>query len=70
MPVVLEVGGEGNIVPVPAGLNGVFFILLGIAKQEVGKVIAREVAVKIELTFGVCEVILDLLIESPAESHL
>src|SRR5581483_1064620 len=54
----------------PTGFDRVLRILLGIPEKEVGKVIAGIVAIKVKLPLGISEIILDLLIKSPAPSEL
>ena len=69
-PVVLNVGGERNVVPVPAGFDRVFFILLGIAEQEIGKVVTGEIAVEVEIALRCWQNNPALFVKRPAESEL
>src|SRR6202021_2892033 len=47
-----------------------FLIALGIAKEEIGEVIAGESTVKAETALGLTEQILGLLVKSPAPTEL
>ena len=69
-PVVLDVSGPGNVVPLTGVLDGEFLIAFGVAKQEVGEVVAGESTVKAETALGLTEQILRLLVESPAPTEL
>ena len=68
-PVVLNVGSIGNVIPVTAGMDGIFFITLGIAQQEVCKVIpfgirrrSCEAAVEVEVSLSKSKIVLNFLV--------
>ena len=69
-PVVLSVKGPGNVVPLTSVLDGEFLIAFGIAKEEIGEVVAGESTVKAETALGLTEQILGLLVKSPAPTEL
>src|SRR5580692_8729963 len=68
-PVVLDISRIGNIVPLPADLDRVLGVLLSVAEQEIGKVIASESAIKVEVSLGIGESILCFLVDRPACAH-
>src|SRR5271155_4430135 len=68
-PVVLDISRIGDIVPLPADLDRVLGVLLSVAEQEIGKVIASESAIKVKVSLGIGEGILSLLIDRPACAH-
>ena len=69
-PVVLDVGGIGDVIPLPGDLSRVFGVLLGITEQEIRKVITAETSVEIEVPFGIGKSILALLVERPTDPKL
>ena len=48
-PIVLDVGGIGDVIPLPGNLSRVFGVLLGITEQEIRKVITAEIPLKLKL---------------------
>src|SRR5580700_6120137 len=69
-PVVLNVRAIGDVIPMAARMNGVFFVVLRIAQQKIGKIIPREAAIEVEISLRESEIVLDFLIERPTESKL
>ena len=69
-PVVLNVGAVGDVIPLTGDLHRILGIILGVAEQEVGKVIARVEAVEAEVTLGVGEGVLPLAVKRPAKPKL
>ena len=69
-PVVLNIRGPRNVVPVAAVLNRKLVIGLSVTQQEIGKVNPGVVTVEGEEALGLTEQILDLLINRPAAAEL
>src|ERR1019366_7166584 len=77
-PVVLYVGGPGNVVPLAAVVNSGLLILLRISQQVIGKIdaglrrarVAGERTVEIETALRGGEHVLLLLVERPTATHL
>ena len=69
-PVILPIGRPRNRVPLAGVLHSQFVVSVGVAQQEVGEIVAREGPVEIELTLGVAEQILVLLVDGPASAEL
>ena len=69
-PIVLEVRGIRDVIPLPANLSRVFGVLLRITEQEIREVIPAETSVEIEVSFGIGKGILALFIERPTGPEL
>ena len=66
MPVVLNVGGRGDVIPRAMILNGQFGVALGVAQQEIGEIIPSERTIELERALRIAEQILGLCCKEPS----
>src|SRR6476646_10142970 len=69
-PVVLNICGPGNVVPLTAVLNRKLVIGIGVTQKEIREVNPGVGIVEGERPLSCAEEILDLLVDRPAAAHL